>query len=159
MSLQPGISRKEALQNLLRSLGEILPIAQQEGVLVAIEPVFTHAMNTPEQARWVLDQMASPNLGIIFDPVNVLNVQEIDSQRQLWERCFECFGDRIAAVHMKGADLCDGEIVPVPYTDSALDYPYLFQQLKALGKDLPILREEVDPAHAREDVAFLRSFL
>ena len=48
MAKQPGISRKEAQEALLRSLGEILPACEEQGVLFAVECVYYHAMNTPE---------------------------------------------------------------------------------------------------------------
>ena len=48
MAKQPGVTRKEAQEALLRSLGEILPACEEQGVLFAVECVYYHAMNTPE---------------------------------------------------------------------------------------------------------------
>ena len=48
MAKQPGVTRKEAQEALLRSLGEILPVCEEQGVLFAVECVYYHAMNTPE---------------------------------------------------------------------------------------------------------------
>ena len=58
MAKQPGISRKEAQEALLRSLGEILPACEEQGVLFAVECVYYHAMNTPEAVKMVLDTIA-----------------------------------------------------------------------------------------------------
>ena len=58
MAKQPGVTRKEAQEALLRSLGEILPLCEEQGVLFAVECVYYHAMNTPEAVKMVLDTMA-----------------------------------------------------------------------------------------------------
>ena len=64
MAKQPGASRKDALESLLRSLGEIMPACEEAGVLFGIECVYHHAMNTPEATKMVLDTIASPNLRV-----------------------------------------------------------------------------------------------
>ena len=63
MAKQPTVSRREAQEALLRSLGEILPVCEEQGVLFAVECVYYHAMNTPEAVRMVLDTIASPTCG------------------------------------------------------------------------------------------------
>lgn len=67
MAKQPGVTRKEAQEALLRSLGEILPVCEEQGVLFAVECVYYHAMNTPEAVKMVLDTIASPNLRVLCD--------------------------------------------------------------------------------------------
>ena len=47
MAKQPGVTRKEALEALLRSLGEIMPVCEEAVVLFGVECVHHHAMNTP----------------------------------------------------------------------------------------------------------------
>ena len=88
MAKQPGISRKEAQEALLRSLGEILPACEEQGVLFAVECVYYHAMNTPEAVKMVLDTMASPNLRVICDFANYVGPENasVDAQRRLWDK-------------------------------------------------------------------------
>ena len=60
MAKQPGVTRREAQEALLRSLGEILPVCEEQGVLFAVECVYYHAMNTPEAVRMVLGHYGKP---------------------------------------------------------------------------------------------------
>ena len=154
---QPGLTRKEAMRLLLGSLESILPTAEQNGVTVAVEPVFSHTLNTPELARRMLGDLRSPNLKIIFDPVNLLSEDAVPTQRDLWERCFECFGGKIVAVHLKGARIgSDGRLTACGLTESVVDYGFIVSRLKQLPQDFNILREEVVPANAAEDLEFIR---
>lgn len=160
MHLQPGITRDQAFDCLIHSLSQIMPQAEQLGVTVGVEPVFTHTMNTPEITRKVLDTIASPNLKVIFDPVNLLHPDLINTQKQLWDRSFDAFGDKIAAVHFKGAGLNpQGEIHSVPFERSVVDYGYIVSMLKGLNRPICILREEAKPANAKQDIAFIRALM
>ena len=88
MAKQPGVTRKEAQEALLRSLGEILPACEEQGVLFAVECVYYHAMNTPEAVKMVLDTIASPNLRVICDLANYVGPENasVDAQRRLWDK-------------------------------------------------------------------------
>lgn len=153
-------SRADGMKRLFHSLEQILPEAERLEVRVGIEPVAAHTLATPELARELLDTLQSPWLWIIFDPVNLLTPENFRNQDDLWKRSFDCFGERIAAVHMKGGALRDGKIAAVPFPDSQVDYDVLFRSLRALTYDFPLLRDELeDVSRAREDLAFLKSRL
>ena len=77
MAKQPTVSRREAQEALLRSLGEILPVCEEQGVLFAVECVYYHAMNTPEAVKMVLDTIASPNLRVICDLANYVGPETV----------------------------------------------------------------------------------
>ncbi len=158
MAKQPGVTRAEAQKALLRSLEEIMPHAEAIGVTVGIEPVFYHSMNTPAAAKMVLDAIASPNLKIIFDAVNLISFEDVAKQEAMWDRAMNAWGDKIVCVHVKGVEFDEtGAFHSAPYEQSMLDYALMAGYVRQLGKDLPIMREEVKPEHAREDIAFLKS--
>lgn len=159
MAKQPDVSRGDAIKSLLRSLSEILPLAEETGVDVAIEPVFDHAMNTPEMTKTVLSTMQSSRLKVIFDPVNLLSSDEFADQERLWYRCFSCFGESITAVHIKGVKSnAAGLRQKSSLEESAVNYPAVFDGLRALNRDLYVIREEVIPNRAKQDIAFIKSW-
>ena len=137
MAKQPGASRKDALESLLRSLGEIMPACEEAGVLFGIECVYHHAMNTPEATKMVLD-----------------------AQRRIWDKVGSWYGDKICAVHFKGqAFRPDGSHYSTSLEDSAIDYAGGFAMLRQLPQaSLPVLREEAVPARAASDIAFMEQF-
>lgn len=163
MAKQPGISRKEAQEALLRSLGEILPACEEQGVLFAVECVYYHAMNTPEAVKMVLDTMASPNLRVICDFANYVGPENasVDAQRRLWDKVGNWYGDKIVAVHFKGQNFQpDGTLYSTSLEDSCVDYAGGFDMLRQMPQaSLPVLREEAVPARAASDIAFMKQFV
>jgi len=145
---------------LYESLEELLPEAERLGVNIGIEPVHRHNLYTPELARQMLRDFSSPSLKIIFDPLNLLTPDLIDTQNDMWKRCFDCFGEYIVAIHMKGASGeldSNGMLADVPFTQSILDHEALFSLIK--GLNVPILREGANPAEAASDIAFISKHL
>ena len=163
MAKQPGISRKEAQEALLRSLGEILPACEEQGVLFAVECVYYHAMNTPEAVKMVLDTMASPNLRVICDFANYVGPENasVDAQRRLWDKVGSWYGDKIVAVHFKGQNFQpNGTLYSTSLEDSCVDYAGGFEMLRQMPQaSLPVLREEAVPARAASDIAFMKQFV
>ena len=162
MAKQPGVTRKEAQEALLRSLGEILPVCEEQGVLFAVECVYYHAMNTPEAVKMVLDTIASPNLRVLCDFANYIGPEDasLDAQRRIWDKVGSWYGDKIAAVHFKGQNFRpDGTLYSTSLEDSCVDYAGGFAMLKQMPQaTLPVLREEAVPARAASDIAFMRRF-
>ncbi len=159
MAKQPaGTTRAEAQKALLRSLEEIMPHAEASGITVAVEPVFYHAMNTPEAARMVLDSIASPNLKIIFDAANLISFDDRHRQEAMWDRAMTAWGDQIVAVHMKGVNFDDqGKFFSTVLEDSCIDYPLVASYVRQLSQRLPIMREEEKPERAEQDIRYLKS--
>ena len=148
------------IKALYRSLEDILPEAERLDVNLAIEPVHRHTLYTPELARQVLRDFSSPNLKIIFDPLNLLTPEIISTQDELWKRCFDCFGDHIVAIHIKGATReldSNGMLTDTPFKSSILDYKAVFAKIKDINT--PILREGAVPAEAANDIEFIKTTL
>lgn len=157
---QGGMPRREALRSFLESLEPVLQETEETGVMIAIEPVASHTVNTPECALRILKAAASPNLKVIFDPCNLLSRDSVATQRDLWNRVFDLVGSDIVSVHWKGRAVDrQGKLYKTDLIHSVLDSQYLFQKLKGLSQGFSVLREEADPAFAAQDCAFLKSGL
>ena len=155
-----GTTREEAQELLCRSLAEILPVAEELGVTVGVEPVTYHSMNSAAATRHILDTMRSPNLKVIFDLSNLVDADNVNAQDRSWNDIGELVGDKIVAVHFKGqAFNPDGSLLHTSLEDSLTDYAGAFAMLRQLPQEvLPVLREEAVPARAASDIAFMRRF-
>ncbi|MBQ8411605.1 MAG: sugar phosphate isomerase/epimerase, partial [Ruminiclostridium sp.] len=83
---EPACHSDEALEIFINNLRPVVKYAEQMGVIFAIEPVWKHIVYSPERARIVLDEINSPNLQIIFDPVNLLCYDNYNEREDIFER-------------------------------------------------------------------------
>ena len=94
--------------------------------------------NHSEDARKVLDAIDSPNLQIIFDPVNLLCVDNLAQQDEIIEKAFDLLLKDIAVVHCKDYIVEGSELKSVaagtgkgnPVTGGGLNYPLLLKKIK-----------------------------
>ena len=108
----------------------VISYAEKMGVIFAIEPVWKHIVCNPKRARKVLDEIASPNLQIIFDPVNLLDISNYQNRDVIIEEAIELLGDDIAMVHMKDFVVQDGKLVSVAAGTGEMNYEKIIRFIK-----------------------------
>lgn len=155
----PHLSKWEKHQwfgSMMDSLKELRDEAERLDVWMAIEPVGWHPLEDAETAREVLRQLDSDHVKIIFDPANVLERPGEMAQPMYWKRCFELLGDDIETIHLKDFTVDEnGAYVGKLLGEGVMDYSVLMDFLKT-RPDMPVLREEMNPATAAQDLAFMR---
>ena len=67
-------------QLLLKSMREIVSAAEKLGVIVGVEAVHDHTLYCPEIMRRFLEDIDSPNVEAILDPVNLISAEHVADQ-------------------------------------------------------------------------------
>jgi L-ribulose-5-phosphate 3-epimerase len=156
-SPHPDNHSDDAFRQLLESIGELVAEAEKFGVLVGIEGVTWHVVSTPARMKTLLDKIGSNNLQVVFDPVNLLSLENCGDPDRVIKESFELFGDRIAIIHAKDFVVKNGEFKTVPAGKGSLDYRYLLKTLKAKKPCINVLLEEAGEDVVDDCVRHLRS--
>ena len=120
-----------ALQTFIRNLAPVVACAEHYGVTMAIEPVWNHIVYNADRALRVLDSIGSRNLRIIFDPVNLLGMENVDDRARVIADAMDKLCDHIAMVHIKDFRREDGKLVSVAAGTGEMDYTDILRFLKA----------------------------
>lgn len=120
----------EALKTFITNLRPVVKYAEQMGVVVAIEPVWKHIVCNPKRARIVLDEIASPNLQIILDPVNLLDISNYKDQTAIVDEAIDLLGPDVAMVHLKDFVVEDGALKSVGAGLGQMDYTSVMKFMK-----------------------------
>ena len=121
----------EALHTFMKNLEPVVERAERCGVTIAIEPVWNHIVYCPDRALEVLRGIGSPNLRIIFDPVNLLGMENVDRRDAVIGEAMDKLCDHIAMVHIKDFVRQDGKLVSVAAGTGEMDYREILRFLKA----------------------------
>ena len=105
----PECREEKTLSLFIRRLRPIVRCAEQYGVIFAIEPVARHSVYDPVTCRRVLDEIGSHNLKVLFDPVNMLDLGNVDRREELFAQAIELLGPDIAMLHLKDFVRTPGE--------------------------------------------------
>ncbi|MCD8121080.1 MAG: sugar phosphate isomerase/epimerase [Clostridiales bacterium] len=141
---------------LLKSMWEIVDAAEKLGVTVGVEAVHDHTLYSPEMMRRFLDDIDSPNVEAIFDPINLISAENYTNQEAVIGRAFDLYGDQISMVHMKDFVMVDGEPQFARVNDGLFHYEPCLKWLKQNKPYITILLESADPKRYDRDVAYLQ---
>ena len=138
----------EALDIFIRNVKPVLSYAEKMGVIFAIEPVWKHIVCNPKRARKVLDAVASPNLQIIFDPVNLLDISNYQDREAIIAEAIGLLGDDIAMVHIKDYVVQDGKHVSVAAGSGEMNYEQIIRFIKERKPYVHVTLENTTPENA-----------
>ncbi len=113
---------KEALETFITNLRPVVKCAEQMGTIIAIEPVYRHIVYDAKRAREVLDRIGSPNLQIIFDPVNLLWTDNYEQRYEVIDEAIDLLGPDIAMIHLKDSILEPDKVKSVGCGFGEMDY-------------------------------------
>ena len=122
---------REALRTFMWNLEPVLEMAEKYGVMMAIEPVHSHIVYNVDRALQVIEGMESPNLRIIFDPVNLLAADNVDRRDAVLDAAMDKLCDHIAMVHLKDYVRTENGLVSVAAGTGEMDYTAILRFLKA----------------------------
>jgi|UniRef100_UPI0026344A35 L-ribulose-5-phosphate 3-epimerase len=133
-------------------------VAEKTGTIVAIEGVADkNCIYSHDRMKRTLELVPSPNLGIIYDPVNFLSSARAHESDFLMKEAFELFAPRMVAVHAKDYimvnNIKDGTL---PSGKGQLNYSLFFDLIKYYKPWIPILMENNTPETIEESLKFIR---
>ncbi len=152
---EPACHTQKALETFTENLRPIVGYAEKMGVILAIEPVYKHIVYTPQAARYVLDTVNSPNLQIIFDPVNLLHPDNLHRREEVLSDAMELLGKDIAVVHIKDYIQKEGELVSVAAGTGEMDYREIMSFIKREKPFIHVTLENTSPDNSQKSRAFI----
>jgi sugar phosphate isomerase/epimerase len=137
---------EEAFRFFLDQLRPIVRRAEEENVIMAIEPVYSHIVSTPERAERMLEGIHSDHLKIILDAVNLLGSGNLERRDAVLEEAMRRLGDRVALLHMKDYRRENGQLPAMACGEGEMDYRALMAF--ARERDLSMTLENTVPENA-----------
>ena len=147
----------EALETFITNLRPVVKDAERFGVMMAIEPVWRHIVYSPARARTVLDAIDSPNLGIIFDPVNLLDESNVDRRDEVFQEAMTLLEKEIMVIHIKDFKKETGVTTCMAAGLGDMDYTPILKFAKEKKPFIHATLENTKPDNAAQALAYLRS--
>ncbi len=146
---------EQALELFIRRLEPVVRAAEKLGAAICIEPVYTHIVCDPKRARRVLDAIASPNLGIIFDPVNLLHPDNIARRDEIFAEAMELLEEEIQIIHLKDYRMVDGAIKSCAAGLGEMDYAAILRFAAEKKPGIQMTLEDTKPENAEDARLFI----
>ncbi len=142
-------------QLLLKSMREIVSAAEKLGVTVGVEAVHDHTLYCPEMMRRFLEDIDSPNVDALLDPVNLIGAENYEDQDAVIAKAFRLYGDRITMLHVKDFIIEDGRPRFAHVGEGLFHYEPLLKWVKTEKPHVAMLLENSDPQRCHGDIEYL----
>lgn len=155
---EPACRGEAALQTFIQNLRPVITAAENFGVILAIEPVRNHIVYDAKRAKRVLEEIASPSLRIILDPVNLLGMDNFKQQTEVIEEAIDLLGEEIAVIHMKDFVIEGNSIISVASGEGQLDYKPIMKFIIEKKPFIQCTLENTKPDNAVAAKEFILAF-
>lgn len=157
----PHLSQDEKQQwrpYMMDSIKAVMEEAVRLDIKLAIEPVYWHPLESIEVVLDVMEQIGDEkHLRMIFDASNLLQFPDTTDQKSYWSEWLAQTGKYIDAMHIKDFTLDpEGNYCPALLGEGVIQYETIAQWLHENRPDMYLIREEMNPAAAQRDIAFMK---
>ena len=151
----PTMARPRLGADLLDTLDALVPAAEDQGVVLGIEPEQANVIDSAVKARRLLDEVKSKQLRIILDGANLFDPHDLERHggrscsRHLtfWGRTSRWFMPRTSPATRAEKDQAAGT--------GKLDWPTYFRLMKGCGFDGPLLLHNLKPSQVATSIQFI----
>ncbi|MDQ1909047.1 sugar phosphate isomerase/epimerase [Paenibacillus sp. GD4] len=151
----PNDYKEKAWTILRETVEELAEQAEKYGVIAAIEPATSLVIHSTEGMLRMLEEVPSPNLGVLIDPCNLMDTDNIVRQDEVMKEAFEALAARTVLIHAK--DIKENEKGRFEYTGlgtGLLNYPLFLQLVRQYKPHIDITLEGVTEEHLPASLDF-----
>ncbi len=157
LSFNPENHGEQTFTEIVKSISELVEEAEKFGVIVGVEAVTKYTIHTPQRMKRLLDAVASNNLQVIFDPANLIDINNYKNQDQIIMEALDLLEDRIVIVHAKDFIISNNSIKMVPVGKGLLNYKLLLKEIKQRKPFINVLLENTKEDFMDESIHFLNT--
>jgi sugar phosphate isomerase/epimerase len=154
----PENTSPEAWRDMTNCVREAVRMAEDMGLILALEPEVTNIVDSASQARRLLDELGSPHLKITMDAANLFHAGELARMAEILDEAFALLGRDIILAHAKDIKH-DGEAGQEPAGKGLLDYQRYLSLLKKHAFSGTLLLHGLSEVEAPGCISFLREKL
>ena len=121
---------EESYQIVLESFKKFAKIAEKNRVNMGLEPVYILTIWNIKVLKRLFEEVNSEKFKVIFDPVNLIGLENYKEQDKLIEDIFRYFGNKIVTVQFKDFKVENNNLIRVSPGRGILNYNLLLREMK-----------------------------
>ena len=146
----PDNWRAETWELLDDAIGELVPIAERSGAILAVEASVKNVLRTPGQLLGLLERFPSEHLQVVCDPYNYLSSQLLPARERLTATFLRRFEHRFVLGHLKDVDPGGAETGTGEFGSGVFPQGVYLEFLAERRPDLPLILEHLPLDHVPE---------
>ena len=150
--------KASAWDDLLRTTESILQYAEENNIVLGVEPEASNIINSASRARKYLDIFDTPRLKIVMDAANLFHPEEVAEMEKMLFEAFDILEKDIVLAHAKDFSFA-GDIAFTAPGKGALDFSLYLRLLKKTGYKGALIMHGLTEGEASESKAYLEKVI
>jgi len=138
---------------------ELLDEATNQGVNVLIEGAWNHTIYSPKRLKQLVDVLDHPNLYVIIDPYNFLNMDNYTMHVDIFKEALELLKNKIKIIHLKDFIVEDNKLKQVGLGQGMMNYQEIIGLLKQYQMDVDLIFEGVKQEDMHSSMEFIKNII
>jgi sugar phosphate isomerase/epimerase len=143
----PDNWRPETWELLNDAIGELLPVAERSGAILALEASVKNVLRTSGQLIGLLERFPSQHLQVVCDPYNYLSSHLIPARERITADFLDRFEHRFVLAHLKDVDPGGADVATGEFGSGVFPQHIYLEFLGARRSDLPLILEHLPLDH------------
>jgi sugar phosphate isomerase/epimerase len=143
----PDNWRPETWELLDDAIGELLPVAERSGAILALEASVKNVLRTAGQLIGLLERFPSRHLQVVCDPYNYLSSHLLPARERLTADFLGRFEPRFVLAHLKDVDPGGADVATGEFGTGVFPQHIYLEFLGARRSDLPLILEHLPLDH------------
>jgi L-ribulose-5-phosphate 3-epimerase len=146
----PANWRAEAWELLDDAIGELVPVAERCGTILALEGSVKNVLRTSGQLVGLLERFPSRHLQVVCDPYNYLSSHLVPASERITGAFLQRFEHRFVLAHLKDVDPGGAEVATGEFGTGVFPQRVYLEFLAEQRPDLPLILEHLPLDHVPE---------
>ncbi len=143
----PKNSSAEVWKLLYDALETLLPVAEEQGVILAVETYVGNVLKTQGQLTGLLGRFPTQHLQVVCDPYNYLSRRLMPVQERATSELLDQFEPRFVLAHLKDVSPDGAQAGTPEFGTGAFSQRHYLEFLRARRPDLDLITEHMPLEH------------
>ena len=152
----PDNWRPATWELLDEAIGELVPVAERSGTILALEASVKNVLRTTGQLIGLLERFPSDHLQVVCDPYNYLSSQLLPAGERLTAGFLQRFEHRFVLAHLKDVDPGGAEVATGEFGTGVFPQRVYLRFLAERRPDLPLILEHLPLDHLPDATSRVR---
>ena len=148
-----------AYETNLTIFEDLVKIAEEHGVNVALEGAYHHCMGNPKMLNRLVRELNSDNVKVIVDLYNYLYIGNHEQRNEIFKEAISLMKDKIVLFHLKDYKVENGKLVQVGLGQGLMDFPFIIKTIKENFTDAFLIFEGVTGEDIDTSLIYIKSLV
>jgi len=153
----PKNQTEEGYKDTMKTFKELVKVAEKYDKTVLMEPAWGHVIFSVEQLKRAVTELNSKNVKVTIDIFNLLNNQNYNDYKDIFENACKTFGKDIKIFHLKDFYVKNNQLKQCGLGKGMIDFKFIIEKIHQYSPEATMIFEGVTGDDIKHSLELIKS--